>query len=324
MSQFAITTSGIKNISVEFEAISNNLGKYKAQIGEVSNQLDSSLSMLCPSLTAIAANTNKHAISMHNHSLALNKIATTYEATDNSIKNNITQISIFNPTYGPIASAGPCPVSLTDIENALIAAGATAEEVEAILAAIAAAIAEPGFLAELLLISLLVAYGLTQLIPAIIDFIESLNSQSEAEAEDSASTGSQADDDSENEENNSDENNNSDDFDLDKLTRSQRKAVESAENNINDHLTEADLEAAKGDLEGNPIPKKGGGYWDHAQEVRNAYAGIKRAAETIANSLLNPNLAEDVREFLQNELDKIYEYMRRIEEIFAPYGGIDG
>ena len=112
-------------------------------------------------------------------------------------------------------------------------------------------------------------------------------------------------------------------FDLDKLSRSQRKAVESAENIINDHLKESDLEAAKGDLEGKPIPKQDGGYWNHEQEVRDAYKGLNRAKDTLEGSLRNPNLEPEVQDYLQKELDKANDYLNMIEDIFEPYGGIE-
>ena len=61
------------------------------------------------------------------------------------------------------------------------------------------------------------------------------------------------------------------DFDLSKLSRSQQKSIESADNIINDHLKSSDLSAALDDLQGNPIAKPNGGYWNHAQEVKDAY-----------------------------------------------------
>lgn len=106
-------------------------------------------------------------------------------------------------------------------------------------------------------------------------------------------------------------------YDASKLTRSQQKAVDSADNIINDHLKESDIEAAIGDLQGNPIPKPGGGYWNHAQEVKDAYPGLMRAYKTLIGSLQNPNLDVDTRAFLQGKVDTIYEYIQLIEQIFS-------
>ena len=113
------------------------------------------------------------------------------------------------------------------------------------------------------------------------------------------------------------------DFDIRRLSRSQQKAIESADNIINDHLKSSDLSAALGDLQGNPIPKPDGGYWDHAQEVKDAYAGLVRAEKTLSGSLQNPNLAPDARAFIQGKYDTITYYLRLIEEMFEPYGGIN-
>ena len=71
------------------------------------------------------------------------------------------------------------------------------------------------------------------------------------------------------------------DLDMSKLTRSQRKAIESANNTIKDHLKESDLSVAIEDLKGNPIEKPGGGYWNHAQEVKDAYPGLLRAKKRL-------------------------------------------
>ena len=149
-------------------------------------------------------------------------------------------------------------------------------------------------------------------------------SQTETDSESKAITAGNGGSNNNDDDNNDDDNDEDtdDEFDLDKLTRSQRKAVESAENTINDHLKESDLEAAKGDLEGNPIPKGNGENWNHEQEVRDAYPALKRAQKTIEGSLKNPNLDSETRGFLQEELSKIIYYIERIEEIFEPYGGL--
>lgn len=47
-----------------------------------------------------------------------------------------------------------------------------------------------------------------------------------------------------------------------------------------------------------------------------------RAEKTLAGSLQNPNLAPDVRAFIQGKYDSIINYINIIEEMFAPYGGI--
>ncbi len=112
-------------------------------------------------------------------------------------------------------------------------------------------------------------------------------------------------------------------FDMNKLTRSQKNAIDSADNIINDHLKNSDLAAALSELQGKPIPKPNGGYWNHIKEVKDAYAGLIRARNTLSGSLKNPNLETDVRVFIQSKYDVISEYINIIEKLFAPYGGVN-
>lgn len=76
-------------------------------------------------------------------------------------------------------------------------------------------------------------------------------------------------------------------------------------------------------MQGNPIEKPNGGYWNHAQEVKDAYPGLVRAQKTLEGSLKNPNLDLDVKNFIQSKYDSITNYINIIEELFAPYGGIN-
>ncbi len=40
-------------------------------------------------------------------------------------------------------------------------------------------------------------------------------------------------------------------------------------------------------MDGNPVPKQDGGYWDHMQEMQNTLRGLKNHADTLKN-LDNP------------------------------------
>jgi hypothetical protein len=112
-------------------------------------------------------------------------------------------------------------------------------------------------------------------------------------------------------------------FETSQLTRSQQKAVTAADNIINDHLTEDDFSGTLRDLQGDPVPKQSGGYWNHLQEMKDSYVGLKRAQSTLEGSLKNPNLSVDSREFLQSKYGTATAYLQRIEELFKPYGGIN-
>lgn len=62
-------------------------------------------------------------------------------------------------------------------------------------------------------------------------------------------------------------------------------------------------------MQGNTNAKPNGGYWKHAQEVKDAYTGLVRTEKTLAGSLQNPNLAPDVRAFMQGKYDSISNYI---------------
>ena len=51
------------------------------------------------------------------------------------------------------------------------------------------------------------------------------------------------------------------------LTRAQRRNVETLNNVIDNNLQAGDFSGTLRDLQGNPVPKPGGGFWDHRQEM---------------------------------------------------------
>ncbi|WP_220387237.1 polymorphic toxin type 28 domain-containing protein [Listeria sp. ILCC792] len=111
----------------------------------------------------------------------------------------------------------------------------------------------------------------------------------------------------------------------DMLTPAQKKSVKKINNNINDHLTDGDFSGTRRDLEGNPVPKKGdfGKYWDHLDEMLNTHKSLMGSRRSIENSLKNPNLPKDVRNFLQNELQKANDSLKKIDDLFNEFGGTD-
>ena len=59
------------------------------------------------------------------------------------------------------------------------------------------------------------------------------------------------------------------------LTQAQQKAIRKIYNTIRHHLTDEDIVGALRDIIGNPVPKPGGGFWNHAQEVNDALRGLR-------------------------------------------------
>ena len=107
------------------------------------------------------------------------------------------------------------------------------------------------------------------------------------------------------------------------LTDAQKSRLNSLDNTINDHLTDSDFSGTLRDLQGDPIPNGRGGYYDHAGEMRDSYRSLQKIRAGLEGSLKNPNLSDVDRALLQEGLDKANSYIKRIEELFDPYGGIN-
>ncbi|OME08784.1 polymorphic toxin type 28 domain-containing protein, partial [Paenibacillus odorifer] len=106
-----------------------------------------------------------------------------------------------------------------------------------------------------------------------------------------------------------------------KITTSQRATLNQQERTYS-HLTEMDLKGAQRDLVGDPVPKPGGGYYDHAQEVSDAYRGLVDLNRSWEGMLKNPNLDNELRQLYASKLNEVNATMKKIEDMFAPNGGV--
>lgn len=106
------------------------------------------------------------------------------------------------------------------------------------------------------------------------------------------------------------------------LTRAQSRNINTLNNIINNNLTAGDFSGTLADLQGSPIPKPGGGFWDHLTEMKQSYTGLQGVKSGLEGSLQNLNLVPEVRAFLQQNLDTINFYINKIENLFRPFGGI--
>lgn len=88
------------------------------------------------------------------------------------------------------------------------------------------------------------------------------------------------------------------------------------------HLKDSDFTGTLRDLQGNPVPKPGGGYWNHLKEMKDSYKGLNKIKKGLEGSLKNPNLDEIERKILQEALDKVNRYIKNIEDLFSGYGGM--
>ncbi|MBT2289526.1 hypothetical protein J7E73_10350 [Paenibacillus albidus] len=106
-----------------------------------------------------------------------------------------------------------------------------------------------------------------------------------------------------------------------KITTSQRATLNQQERTYS-HLTEMDLKGARRDLDGDPVPKPAGGYYDHAQEVSDAYRGLVDLKRSWEGMLKNPNLDNELRQLYTPKLNEVNATMKKIEDMFAPHGGV--
>ncbi|ECE6306314.1 hypothetical protein DO967_21555 [Salmonella enterica subsp. salamae] len=109
---------------------------------------------------------------------------------------------------------------------------------------------------------------------------------------------------------------------IDKLNPVQRSSVNKLHNIIENNLTEGDFSGTLADLQGNPIPKPGGGFWDHLTEMKQSYDGLNSVRTSIDGTLRNPNLDPQIRTFLEGELSEANLWISKIEDLFKPFGGV--
>lgn len=107
-----------------------------------------------------------------------------------------------------------------------------------------------------------------------------------------------------------------------RLTRAQSRNTNTLKNIVENNLTDGDFGGALADLQGKPIPKLGGGYWDHLTEMKQSYTGLNGVKSGLEGSLQNPNLTLEVRTFLQDQLKMTNTYIQKIQDLFKPFGGI--
>ena len=111
-------------------------------------------------------------------------------------------------------------------------------------------------------------------------------------------------------------------FIYDCLTPAQRSSLLTLENTVRDHLKETDFSGTLRDLNGNPVPKINGGYYDHIGEMKNSFTSLNKIKKSLENSLKNPNLDVRARKLLSDGLAKATFYVDKINKLFEPYGGI--
>lgn len=70
---------------------------------------------------------------------------------------------------------------------------------------------------------------------------------------------------------------------VEKLNQKQESAIKKINNTIKNALKDHDITGTLKDMDGNPVPKENGGYWDHMQEMQNTLRGLRNHADTLKN-----------------------------------------
>jgi hypothetical protein len=65
------------------------------------------------------------------------------------------------------------------------------------------------------------------------------------------------------------------------LTQQQTAAIRKIDNAIRDHLKPDDISGALRDMLGNPVPKPGGGHYNHFKELTDTLAGLRKQARVL-------------------------------------------
>lgn len=70
---------------------------------------------------------------------------------------------------------------------------------------------------------------------------------------------------------------------VEKLNQKQESAIKKIDNTIKNALKDHDITGTLKDMDGNPVPKENGGYWDHMHEMQNTLRGLRNHADTLKN-----------------------------------------
>jgi len=80
-----------------------------------------------------------------------------------------------------------------------------------------------------------------------------------------------------------------------KLTQSEASALSKINNILNKGIKpgpKGDIAGGVADMMGSPIPKPGGGYWDHAQDLGGMLRGLRNNAAKLTGQLQRSNLPD--------------------------------
>jgi RHS repeat-associated core domain len=107
-------------------------------------------------------------------------------------------------------------------------------------------------------------------------------------------------------------------------TRTQLITLGRLENVVNNNLTPGDFTGTEADLQGKPIQRSDGSAWNHKEEMDNSYKSLRSVKKSLEDSLKNPKLDQNVKQTLDEALNKTKMYMDNIEKLYSKYNKTPG
>jgi len=87
------------------------------------------------------------------------------------------------------------------------------------------------------------------------------------------------------------------------LTQAQQRAISKINNTIRDHLIIDDITGAFRNMTSNPVPKRQGGFYNHAKEVNEAINGLRNQLRVLEG--VNTPEAQAARQAAQNAIQQV-------------------
>jgi RHS repeat-associated protein len=88
------------------------------------------------------------------------------------------------------------------------------------------------------------------------------------------------------------------------LTRAQARNLRTIENVIKNNAKPGDFSGVRSELAGKPIPKPGGGHWDHVTEMEQSVTSLQKSIKGLQESLNNPKLPPEVRTAIEAGIER--------------------
>ena len=104
------------------------------------------------------------------------------------------------------------------------------------------------------------------------------------------------------------------------LSRAQARNIRTIENVIANNAKPHDFSGVASELAGKPIPKPGGGVYDHVTEMKQSVTSLEKSIDGLKGSLENPNLNAPTQRVIAQAIERAETYLTRMREALS--GGL--